>query len=120
MSKIKIKTILKNKTDIHEFSGKAIKTNNTITYNDNNTLTKITIDDTVSIERKNDYYIKLNFKQTKTIQGTYETKEGNFNIKTETKELNIKKDSIKIKYNLIINNVFIDTFYFNLQYTIDR
>ena len=98
MSKIEIKTILKNKTDIHKYFGKAIKNGNSIVYSDNNISTKIIIDDIISIERKKDYYIKLNFQ----------------------KDIKIKKDSIKIEYNLIINNVFVDTFCFSLQYTIDR
>ena len=120
MSKIEIKTILKNKTDIHKYFGKAIKNGNSIIYSDNNISTKIIIDDIISIERKKDYYIKLNFQKGKTIKGIYKTKEGNLNITTETKDIKIKKDSIKIEYNLIINNVFVDTFCFSLQYTIDR
>ena len=120
MSKIKIKAVLKSKNSVHEFIGKGIKTNNIITYNDNNTLTKIVLNNIVSLERKNDQYIKLNFEKNKKLQGVYEINEGKFDLKIETKELIIKEGSIKIKYNLIINNEFIDTFYFSLQYTIDR
>ena len=120
MSKIEIKAILKSKSDIHEFMGKGIKTGNTITYNDNGVLTKIILDDIVSLERKSDYFIKFNFKLGENLDGIYEMKEGVLSLKTVTLEMNYEKDGIKIKYSLIINNIFIDTFWFYLQYTIDR
>ncbi|MBR2833474.1 MAG: DUF1934 family protein [Bacilli bacterium] len=120
MSKIEIKTILKGKNSIHEFVGKAIKKGNTIVYDDSGVLTKIVIDEVVSLERKKDYYIMFNFKNGECLAGKYQTNEGDLSLKIETLDLDLQKDGIKIKYNLIINNVFIDTFWFYLQYTIDR
>ena len=120
MSKIKIKAIIKSNTTIHEFFGRAIKKDNIIIYNDNNIITKINLNNPISIERKKDYYLKLNFESQEIKEGIYQTQEATFNIKTETKHISIKKNSIKIKYNLIINNVLVDTFLFSLQYTIDR
>ena len=119
MSKIKIKAILKNKNEKHVFSGKGIKRQNTITYNDNNIMTKITIKDTVFIERKKDYHLKLGFNINENVKGTYITKEGKLETETKTLNLKVEKNSIKIKYNLMINNVFVDTFEFNLKYSID-
>ena len=119
MSKINIKSELKSKKDKHIFEGKGIKKGSTIIYNDNNIITKITIKDTIFIERKKDYHIKLGFNINENVKGTYITKEGNFETKTETTMLKKEKNSIKIKYNLMINNVFVDTFCFNLKYSID-
>ena len=62
----------------------------------------------------------MGFKINEKIKGTYTTSEGNFKLETKTNHLKITQNSIKIKYELIINNVFIDSFDFNLQYTIDR
>lgn len=119
LSKINITAKLKTKETTHIFKGKGIKTKNTITYNDNDVMTKITTKDNVTLERKKDYHLKIGFNVNEITEGTYITKEGKFKTKTETKILKIEKDSIKIKYNLMINNVFIDNFEFNLKFTID-
>jgi len=120
MSKINIKSILKNENEIHIFEGKGIKNDNIITYNDNGVITKISLGETIFLERNQEYYIKLGFNTNKITEGTYSTKEGNFDVKVKTEYINKDKKSINIKYQLIINNSFIQNFEFYLQYTIDR
>ena len=119
MSKINVIVELKSQEGKHIFKGKGIKNKDVIIYNDDNILTKIKIKDTVFLERKKDYHLKLGFNINEKVKGTYITKEGKLDVLTETKILKIEKNSIKIKYNLMINNVFIDNFEFNLKYTID-
>lgn len=120
MSKIYIKTTLKNSNEVHTFEGMGIKDGNKITYNDNGVMTKISFDESVILERISDYYIKICFDENKQIKGIYDTKEGKFETETSICNMKIENNSIKIEYKLMINNVFIDTFIFNLQYTIDR
>ena len=119
MSKIKLKTTLKTEKSIHTYEGKGIISNDVITYNDNGILTKIIIKEPLIIQRKSNYFIELGFKTNETILGTYSISEGKLQTKVNTKELKIEKNSIKIKYNLKINNVNIDDFEFILIYTID-
>ena len=119
MSKIRIKTTLKAKDSIHTYEGKGILNNNQLIYNDNGIITKITLDSPLTIERTKDYNIKLGFKTNEIVKGTYIINEGIIETITNTKELKLEKNSIKIKYNLKINNVNIDDFEFILTYTID-
>lgn len=120
MSKIYVKSFLKSKDEIHVFEGSGIKNNNKIIYNDMGIMTKITVDSDVYLERKKDYYIKLGFNVNKKLKGTYYTVDGKFEVETVTEYISYEKNGIKIKYKLMINNVFVGVFEFNLQYTIDR
>ena len=117
--KVNIKTTLKNKEGIHSFEGKAIKNNNTITYKDKNTITKIKIDDIITIQRKDEYEIILNLKKGIKLKGSYITKYGSIKIETNTKNIIKDENSIKIIYDLIINDEYIDTFTYNCEYSID-
>ena len=92
---------------------------NKITYNDEGIMTTIFLDDTIWLLRKKDYEIKLGFFHNSKIKGTYIIPEGELLVETETKDLKILENGIKIKYNLMINNAFIDDFELNLDYSID-
>ncbi|MBR3229267.1 MAG: DUF1934 family protein [Bacilli bacterium] len=117
--KIKLKATLKNKEETHTFKGKAILNENIITYKDGNTLTKIKIDDIITIERKDDYQIILNLKKGIKLKGNYITKYGNIGIETYTKDIIKKENSLKIIYDLTANNELIDTFTYYCEYSID-
>ena len=117
--KIKIKTKLKNKKETHIFEGSGIKNKNIITYNDNNIITKIIIEDVITIERKKDYYLKIHLKEGIKLEGKYMTNYGDIKISTYTKKIESKEKYLKIIYDLIINNEYIDTFTYNLEYSID-
>ena len=119
MGKIYIKSVLKSDEDVHIFEGKGIINENKITYNDNGVMTKVILGESISVERISDYTIKMNFKAQEKIDGTYNTSEGSFALKTDTDYILYEKNGIKIKYRLMINNVLTQTFEFNLQYTID-
>ena len=117
--KINIKTTLKNNEETHTYKGKAIKNKNIITYKDENTLTKIKIDDIIRVERKNEYKIILNLKKGIKLEGNYITKYGSIKLETLTKEIIKKENSLKIIYDLLINNEYIDTFTYYCEYSID-
>ena len=119
MSKIKIKSVLKSKETNHVFEGSGIKNGSKITYNDNGIMTTVTLDETIYIERKKDYYMKLGFYKSKSIEGTYIIPEGKLKIVTETKNLKTDENSVIIEYILKINDTYIDDFELNLQYSID-
>lgn len=117
--KIKIKTTLKNKEETHTFKGKAIKNKNIITYKDGSVLTKIKIDDIITIERKDEYIIILNLKKGIKLKGDYITKYGSIDVETLAKKIIKKENSLKIIYDLIINSEYIDTFTYYCEYSID-
>jgi hypothetical protein len=119
MSKINIQASLKNSQEKIEFKGLGIKQNNTIIYKNNNIRTKITIDNIITIERWQENYLKLNLKKGIKLKGTYITKYGNLNLTTETKEIKLTKNSLKTTYILIINDNYIDTFEYILNFSID-
>ena len=117
--KINIKTSLKNKEGTHTFKGKAIKNKNIITYKDENVLTKIKIEDIITIERNNEYKIIINIKKGIKLKGSYTTKYGNINIETTAKEKKKEKNTLKIVYDLTVNDEYIDTFSYYCEYSID-
>lgn len=117
--KIKIKSNIKSKTENHTFDGYGILNKNIITYNDDGIITKITIKNIITIERKKDYNLTINLKKGINLEGKYITKYGNFKVKTQTEETIIKENRLKIKYKLEINNEYIDTFTYKLEYSID-
>lgn len=120
MSKVNIKTTLKSKNENKKYEGKAIKEKNKITYIEDKIKTIIlNIEDMVTIERIRDYHLKINLKKHHKLKGTYKSKYGNLNIETYTKDIKIEKNKVKIKYDLYINAHLIDTFTYNLEYSID-
>ncbi len=119
MSKVNINYSLKSKDGIYSFSGKGIKNGDKITYNDNGVLTIITLGENVFLERKKDYLIKLGFCINNSMEGTYIIPEGSLDVYTETKELVISDNGVKIVYSLFINKGFIDEFELNFNYSID-
>ncbi len=119
MSKISIKTELKSKNQHHLFEGKGLKNGQKITYSDAGIMTTITLGEIIYLERKKDYYMKIGFYKSKTLNGTYIISEGTMNIKTKTKNVIRQKDFIKIWYSLYINDTYIDDFELNLRYSID-
>ncbi len=119
LSKVKIKTTLKSKEENHTFDGYGIKNKNIITYIDNNVITKITIDNIITIERKQQYSLKINLKESINLEGKYITKYGTFKVETYTKKIVKTKNTLKLTYDLNINGEYIDTFTYNLEYSID-
>lgn len=119
LSKIKIKATLKSTKENYIFTGSAIKKQKIIIYNDNDIKTKITIDDIITIERKHDYILKINLKEGINLEGKYMNKYGSLKVETYTRNIEISKFNLKATYDLIINDEYIDTFEYNLEYSID-
>ena len=119
LTKIKIKANLKNKNENHKYEGKGIKNKNVITYNDQNVITKVIFDNIITVERKKDYFLKIYFKEGINLEGEYITNYGKLKVDVYTKKLNIEKNNLKVIYDLKINNEYIDTFTYNLKYSID-
>ena len=119
MSKIDIFATLKSKEEMARYKGKGIKNKNKIIYIEDNTKTVINLEDIITIERKKDYYLKINLKKHKKLKGEYITHYGNLKIETYTKDIKINQNKIKVTYDLYINEQLIDTFIYNLEYSID-
>jgi len=117
--KVKIKSKLKNKQYTHKYNGYGIKNKNIITYNDDNTITKVIIDNIIIIERKNENFLKIYLKEGINLEGKYITKYGNLKIETYSKNIKIKENTLEIIYDLKINDEYVDTFIYNLEYSID-
>lgn len=118
MPKIKIKAKIKNKNEIHTFTGKGILTENGLTYKDKESLTKITLNP-LKIERISSSTIEINLKEGKTCEAIYKTKYGVIHLESKLLELKQEKRKLYIKYILIQNKVIVDTFEYNLEYSID-
>ena len=110
MSKIKIKVYIKSKSENYAFKGKAIKNKSQISYFDKDILTKIKIGEIV----------KIKLKKGIPLEGKLKNKYGTVDIKTLAKTIKIEENKIKIVYDLIIDEHLIDTFTYNLEYSIDR
>lgn len=119
MSKINIESILENKEKNHKFQGKGIKKGNQIIYLDEKVQTKITLDSIITIERKTDYYLKLNLKKGIKTKGLYINNYGTFEIETLTTELIKKDNELKIVYKIKINENEFDTFIYKLKFSLD-
>ena len=117
--KINIKAFLKNKDKIHKFEGKGIKNKNQIIYKDENILTKIKMDNVITIERKSEYIIIMNLKKGIKLKGKYITKYGLIKLETYAHEVKKTKNEIKIKYDLFLNDEYVGTFTYNCEYSID-
>jgi len=119
MSKIIIKSYINSKEGKHTFKGKGILKDNKITYYDGKVRTKIILDNIISIEREEKYYIKMNLKESIKLKGIYKTKYGNLNLETIAKKIKKEKNRLEITYDLIIDSQYIDTFKYILEFTID-
>ena len=103
----------------HKYIGKGLKVNNKITYYDEKIKTQIILSDKIVIIRESEYYIELNLKEKNKLQGKYQTKYGNLNLETSNVKINQTENSLYIKYDLIIDNEFIDTFEYILNFSLD-
>lgn len=119
MSKVFVDYSLKSKEGVFSFSGKGIKSGNRISFNDNGVMTVITLGESVILERKKDYFIKLGFCTYNSVECTYIIPEGSLEACCETKELICEDNYLKVIYSLTLNNVFIDEFELNFNYSID-
>lgn len=118
MTKIKIKAKIKNKDKTHTFTGKGILNKDTITYKDGEILTKITLKP-LKIERMDKNIIQINLKEKEIGKATYKTNYGTIHMETKLLKFNQTEKTLYIKYILIQNKVIVDTFEYNLEYSID-
>lgn len=118
MTKIKLKSKIKNKNESHTFIGKGILKENTIIYKDKEVLTKITLNP-LKIERIDKITIEINLKEGKICDVIYRTEYGKIHLQAQLLEKKQTEKSLTIKYNLFQNNQKIDTFEYNLEYSID-
>lgn len=119
MSKIKIKSVLHSENNVHVFNGNAVKNKNKITYIDNNIKTVIIFDDIITIKRRYDYELILNFKENEILKGFYLTDFGKIDLEVQTNLLKQNENSIHIEYTLLNDHKKIEDFIFNLEYSID-
>lgn len=119
MSKINIKAILKSNEETHIFQGKGIKKDSQIIYLDENTQTKITLDNIITIERKSNYHLILNLKKGIKLKGKYINNYGTIELETYAAEIIKKKNEIQITYTIIANKEVLDTFTYKLKFSLD-
>ena len=119
MSKVKIEATLKNSEENHIFKGKGIKKDNQIIYNDGNVQTKVIFDNIITIERNAEYKLKINLKKGINLEGTYITNYGKIELETITSELIQKNNELQITYKIRANGVVVDTFTYNLKFSLD-
>ena len=109
---------LSSKEEINE--KKAIFSNNIIYYNHNGFTVNIKfLDEKIFIDRENhDVKINLEFEKNKSLITDYFIKDINLNIKlkTITKNILIRNNSLYIEYDLYMNDEFSDSFKFKLEW----
>ena len=110
---------LKNGEENHIFKGKGIKKDNQIIYNDGNVQTKVIFDNIITIERNAEYKLKINLKKGINLEGTYITNYGKIELETITSELIQKNNELQITYKIRANGVVVDTFTYNLKFSLD-
>ena len=120
MVKVNLKVFNHNSQEKYLYETMGIKKRNEIIYKDGEIITKVLIGDVIKIFRNGEYEMVLNFKLGIDLDGMYKTKYGKINIATHTKEIKIKENGLRIIYDLIIDEHFVDTFTYNLEYSIDR
>lgn len=122
MSKIKIKsTISKNNENISKIMVEALKSDNKIIfYDENNTLMKVEIDGAmVVITRSNeDMKLLMSFEKNKSLNSFCEIKTLNskIDVKTITKDLIISSNSLKIIYDMYMDDEYSGTFNYKLEW----
>lgn len=119
MSKIQIKAETKSKNTNHKFIGKGLKKDSRIIYYDGKIKTQIILADKIVIIRESEYYIELNLQEKNTLEGKYQTKYGNLNLKTSNVKIKQNQNCLYIKYDLLIDNEFVDTFEYILNFSLD-
>ena len=119
MSKITIISTLKSKNEKHIFKGKGLKREKNIIYNDKEIIKNIKLTTPITIERKGEHILIINLKEGIKLQGKYQTNYGSFKVETYTKKIIETQFTLKIIYDLIINDEYIDTFEYNFEYSID-
>ena len=122
MAKVIIKYNISSK-DEKELKGQVngIKNNNIITYKDNDSLVNILLEnDAVSIKRENDKMrLDLRLECNKSNTTNYYIKDlgFNFDVRSETKKIEIKEDRLNVIYELYINDEYSDTFNYTLEWS---
>ncbi len=119
MSKIKIKTILKNNETNIKYEIKGIYNENKISFLENRVRVNIYIENnTLRIVRTtNEYQIFLKFQEFLTIPGKYDIKDiGTLEIETKTEKLEINDKKIFIQYILYVNGENLGRNMYTLEY----
>ena len=121
MSKIKIKGFIKSKNGNNTFIEEdAIKRENSIIYNKNDTNINILFEENkIIIKRKNKLFNNsLEFIKNEVTKSKYyiNSYDKYFNIKIFTKILDINSNILKIKYDLYIENEKQDEYTFELNW----
>ena len=119
MSKIQIKAETKSKNSSHKFIGKGLKRGPKIIYYDGKIKTQIIIEDKISIIREGEYYIELNLQEKNNLEGKYQTAYGYLSLKSSNVHINKTANSLYLKYDLLVNDEFVDTFEYNLNFSLD-
>lgn len=119
MSKIKIKTTLKNNETNIKYEIKGIYNQNKISFLENRVRVNIYIENkTLRIVRTTDeYQIFLKFQEFLTIPGKYDIKDiGTLEIETKTEKLEINDKKIFIQYILYVNGENLGRNIYTLEY----
>lgn len=119
MSKIKIKTSLKNQETQIEKTLKGIKNKNKITFLEENIRVNIYLENNLitMIRKTEEYQLTLKFQKFLTIEGKYDIKDiGRLDVKTKTLDLIIKENKLYIKYILYINHENLGYNTYKLEY----
>lgn len=99
---------------------KAIKNDNIIVYNKDNTKTTIKLlSNKVLIERENDALkLNLEFEENKSIVSNYLIKEFGMiiKVKTKTNKLIVNESNFKVEYDLFMDDNYSDNFVFELDW----
>lgn len=122
MAKVIIKYKISSKNE-KEIKGQVtgIKNNNIITYKDTDCIVNILLEkDMISIKRENDkMHLTLKLEEDKSNITNYFIKDlgFNFDVKSVTKNLEIKENRLDVKYELYINDEYSDTFNYTLEWS---
>lgn len=99
---------------------KAIKNDNIIVYNKDNTKTTIKLlSNKILIERENDALkLNLEFEENKSIVSNYLIKEFGMiiKVKTKTNKLIVNESNFKVEYDLFMDDNYSDNFVFELDW----
>lgn len=120
MSKINIKTMLKNKTENKIFNNEIIGiiTDNTIKYIDNEVNVIISFKQNgLNIERKSkDYHISFPLLLNENTKGIYDIKNlGLMDLMIYTNKLEITDNILNVEYKLIVDKETVNEFHFYLE-----
>ena len=122
MAKVIIKYKISSKNE-KELKGQVtgIKNNNIITYKDTDSIVNILLEkNMISIKRENDkMHLALKLEKNKSNITNYYIKDlgFNFDVKAETKKLEVKENKLNVIYELYINDEYSDTFNYTLEWS---